>query len=151
VVEWAVVAAGAVLLGAGFLPWWQVGASVGGPMWGLPRLTAWDGSPAWWVPVLAGAVVGGLWALRRAGWLDPRWLPAVTALVGLVGLGLVVGRWATLPAGGGDFGWYAYAPVSEPPVFRTAPGLGLWLAAAALLVQLAAGVLVLRRGRRPAA
>ena len=44
---------------------------------------------AWWLPVLAGSVIGGLWALDRLDVLSLRWLPGVTVLTGVVGLGLV--------------------------------------------------------------
>jgi hypothetical protein len=150
VVDGAVVGGGAALLVAGFLPWWGVGivpsgvavASVGGR-------TAWDTSPAWWLPVLAGTVVGGLWLLRRLGRLSLGWLPAAAALVGVVGFGLVVGRWLTLPSGGsGDFAWFASAPATDVEQVlpaRGTPGIGLWLAGLALAAQAVAATVALRR------
>lgn len=147
-----VVGAGAVLLVAGFLPWWRAELLAGGvALTPLRGATAWDLSVAWWLPVLAGTVTGGLWLLSRLGHLRLGWLPAVTALVGGVGLALVVGRFVTLPGGGpSDFGWYAYSPLTEagPPGIGGTPGIGLWLAGAALAAQAVAAGLSLRR--RPA-
>lgn len=146
-----VVGSGAALLIAGFLPWWRAEVTAGGVALGPARgHTAWDVSVAWWLPVLAGTVTGGLWLLRRLDQLAPPWLPGVTALVGVVGLGLVVGRWLTLdPSTGGDYGWYAYAPAiaQGSPLVRGTPGVGLWIAGAALAAQAAMAGSALRRRR----
>jgi hypothetical protein len=145
VLDGAIAGAGAVLLVAGFLPWWRAEVTAGGVTLGRQGSTAWDVSPAWWLPVLAGTVTGGLWLARRLGRLALPWLPAITALVGLIGLGLVIGRWLTLPATASDFGWYAYAPLTDAPAVAGHPGPGLYLALAALVGQLAAAALRLRR------
>lgn len=143
------MAGGVLLLVASFLPWYGLSSGIfvtdGGS--GGTTVTAWQASPAWWGPVLAGAVVAGLELLRRGGRLSAEWLPDVVVALSLFGLLLVV---AQVVLGIGeltDFGWYAYAPISEPPELTAGPRFGMLLGLAAIVAQLGAAWVLLRRRR----
>jgi hypothetical protein len=135
--------AAVLLLVAGCLPWWDTRVTFGGRTVAGRTFSAWDGSPAWWLPLAAGVVAGGLWLVPDTR----RWRAAATALVGAAGLATVVGRWLSMPAGPSDFGWYAYGPLTGDPVLHGDPRIGLWLGVAGLAVLLVAGVSETRRQR----
>lgn len=143
------VGAGALLLLAAFLPWYGLDTGIfvtdGGS--GGTSVTAWEASPAWWGPVLAGVVVAGLGLLRRTGRLTADWLPGVVVAVSLLGLLLVVAQLVTGIPELSDFGWFAYTPSAQPPL-SAGPRFGVLVALVAICAQLVAGFLLVRR--RPA-
>ena len=143
------IAAGPVLIVASFLPWYGLDPQFLPTGNGTSDVTVWEAvAPGWWVPVLAGVVLAGLWFLVRVGAVRARWLPAVTVAVGVLGVVLVLAEWwrglAVLPSG--DFGWYAYAPLPEAPAeLSNGPRIGFALGLAALVLQTGAAGLALRR------
>ena len=85
--DFLVAASVPLLLAAGLLPWQRNEmCTVAGC--GTVQVTAWDGSFAWALPLLAGVVVGGWWVLLLPSRPAPTWLAAQTAAAG--GLGAVV-------------------------------------------------------------
>ena len=146
------IASGGVLLAASFLPWYgqDTGPFVTITGGGSTSADMWQ-SPSWWVPVLAGIGVAGLWMARRLGRMGGRWLPAVSLAVGLIGVVLIVAQvrqGAPVSSGPADFGWYAYAPSSEnAPEFRSGPRAGLVLGLVGLCLHIAAAPAARSRGR----
>jgi hypothetical protein len=132
-----------LLLAAGLLPWQRDEmCTVAGC--GMVQVTAWDGSPGWALPVLAGVVVGGLWVLLLPDRPAPTWLAALTAAVG--GLGAVV-LLATLDAvvfGRAGIFRFELPVVEDFPVLSVRPGLGLLLGLLGLVVQAVAGWMTVR-------
>jgi hypothetical protein len=123
--DWAVMATGIVSLIALFLPWW--GVSVLGYS---ASISGWRTSYGWLGGLLV--VVGAAWFVLHRGGIRLPELPVsrLTAALGATILGLVIilVRWATLPRGGylgRDFNYGGRA--------------GIWIAAIAAAVQ--AGVL----------
>jgi hypothetical protein len=132
-----------LLLAAGVLVWQRDEiCTVAGC--GTVEVTAWDGSPGWALPVLAGVIVGGLWVLLLPARPPPTWLAALTAAVG--GLGAVVLA-ATLDAvvfGRAGFFRFELSVVEAFPVLSVSPGPGLPLGLLALVLQAVGGWMTVR-------
>jgi len=73
-----------VLLAAALLPW-QRNEMCTNAGCGTVQLSAWTGSPAWALPVLAGTLVGGLWVLLLPDGPVPTGVAALTAAVAGIG------------------------------------------------------------------
>ncbi len=138
-----------LLLLAGLLSW-QVNEMCTMSGCGAVSATAWNGSPAWALPTLAGIALAGWWVLRLPSGPVPAWFAGLTAAVAAVGV-LVLG--ASLDAlVFGRSGVFPYdLPVGEEfPVLSVRPGPGLFLGLLGLLVQVVAGWMAVRAEPVPA-
>jgi len=132
-----------LLLAAGLLAWQRDEmCTVAGC--GTVEVNAWDGSPGWALPVLAGIAVGGLWVLLLPARPAPTWLAALTAAVGGLGAVVLVATLDAVVFGRAGFFRFELPVVEEFPVLSVSPGPGLPLGLLALLLQAAAGWMTVR-------
>lgn len=132
-----------VLLAAGLLPWQRDEmCTVGGC--GTVEATAWDGSPGWALPVLAGVLAGGLWVLLLPSRPVPTWVAALAAAVGGLGAILLVGTLDAVVFGRAGFFRFELPVVEEFPVLSVSPGPGLPLGLLGLVLQAVAGWMTVR-------
>jgi len=132
-----------LLLAAGLLPWQRDEmCTVAGC--GTLEVTAWDGSPGWTLPVLAGVLVGGLWVLLLPSRPAPTWLAALAAAVGGLGAVVLLGTLDAVVFGRAGFFHFELPVVEEFPVLSVSPGPGLPLGLLGLLLQAVAGWMTVR-------
>ena len=129
--DWVVLATGLVSLVALFLPWW--GVSFGGVS---ISVNGWHTSWGWFGGLVV--VAGAAWyVLARSGASMPP-LPITTVVAGLgsslFGLVIILLRWLTLPRGDAFGRAFSYGGRA-----------GIWIAALAAAVQVAALFVVFRR------
>ncbi len=132
-----------LLLAAGLLPWQRDEmCTVAGC--GMVEVTAWEGSPGWALPLLAGVLVGGLWVLLLPTRPAPTWLATLTAAVGGLGAVVLIGTLDAVVFGRAGFFHFELPVVEEFPVLSVSPGIGLPLGLIGLLGLAAAGWLTVR-------
>ncbi|HET6965461.1 MAG TPA: hypothetical protein VFH58_11870 [Acidimicrobiales bacterium] len=134
-IDWTIVATGVLSFIALFLPWWGVsfegyGASVNGwnTSYGWFGALLVVGAAAWYVLARAGVGAARLEGTQAAG----------TAGVTILGFVIVLIRWITLPRGN------AYGRA-----FHYGGRAGIWIAAIAAAVQVAAMVVLFRQSGEP--
>jgi hypothetical protein len=138
-----VAASVAVLLVAGLLPW-QTDVMCTTAGCGTVQATAWSGSPAWAVPLLAGVGLGTLWVLLLPGRPVPTGLAALTAAVAGLAAAVVVASLDAVVFGRTGLFRFALPVVEEFPVLSVRPGVGSALGLLGLLAQAVAGWTVVR-------
>jgi hypothetical protein len=141
--DFLVAASVPLLLAAGLLPWQRDEmCTVAGC--GVVQVTAWDGSLAWALPLLAGVVVGGWWVLLLPSRPAPTWLAALTAAVGGLGAVVLIATLDALVFGRAGFFGFELPVVEEFPVLSVRPGIGLALGLLGLVAQAVAGWMTVR-------
>jgi hypothetical protein len=127
-----------LLLAAGLLPWQRDEMCTVAGCGGV-QVTAWGGSPAWALPVLAGVAVGGLWVLLLPSRPAPTWLAALTGAVGGLGALVLLASLDAVAFGRAGFFHFELPVVDDFPVLSVRPGIGLPLAVLGLAGQAVAG------------
>lgn len=132
-----------LLLLAGVLPWQHDRiCTVAGC--GSAQVTAWNGSPAWALPLLAGVALGGLWVLLMPSRPVPTGVAALTAAVAGIGAVAVAASLDAVVFGRAGLFHFALPVVEEFPVLSVRPGIGLPLGLLGLAAQAAAGWMTVR-------
>lgn len=134
-IDWTILATGVLSFVALFLPWW--GVSAGGYS---ASVSGWNTSYGWFGAILV--VAAAAWYVLARGNVGMRRLPGSqatgTAGLTILGFAIVVIRWITLPRGSA-FG----------RAFNYGGRAGIWVAAIAAAVQVAAMVVLFRQSGEP--